>query len=479
MFDDYSPLASLHKKSIQLNPSDPNLIEINAQKIKRILDTKRCFRANDRKALWSYILQLPNNKDEYKALSLKPSLPQAKELCEKIHCQKETFPIFNSLVHWHASLIHCMWLPPFVDQLTRGFSKDPVFVFEVIITFLTNQFGEWIRDVPGPPPDVIARIDAIFAFFDPALREEIGTGFIGWPVYRSSFAENLYEHSWFEIMDNILCSSPQFLEFMVVSWLDVNANQLRIDHKVFHATKRPINVIKFVDRAKEMIKNVNKSLLTFNQFKPIPTGTYPFIESSSDAVVLRTLQSDYEKLEQLQQKLSNEREIADDAEKVKERRRQAINSINELHYSKENEEKHETAKASVAIDSQMQRLRLEARKMRLNDELHYLDQWINDWNSGVDFSTKSLKSNFGINKEVAKNDDIKRFQAYSSMRQNDNLLQESRKMVISRARQARSELDSLAHQKSLEDEIRNLADNPDLNKLGPDVTKSNTLNSMT
>jgi hypothetical protein len=95
------------------------------------------------------------------------ALPQARRLCSAKGYGRKTLAIVNALIHWHAPLINCDWLPPIVQKLVHSFRDDPLFCFEVSVTFLTNFFAEWTSDFPGPPPEVLSRIDAIFSTTTP------------------------------------------------------------------------------------------------------------------------------------------------------------------------------------------------------------------------------------------------------------------------------------------------------------------------
>lgn len=463
----YDALSSVHQAPsglIYLGPKNEPPTEINPQKLKAILSKFNCYPADFRKAIWEFILQLPRNKDAFQFYCNKAQLPQARKLCSAKGCSPKCLTIFNALIHWHAPLINCDWLPPFVDKIVNAFGKDLLFCFEVVVTFLTNYFHEWISVVPGPPPDVISRIDAILADRDLPLREALGTGFAAWPVYRSCFAEILYDQSWFDLMDVVFSSNPQFFEFLVVAWLEVNSAQLRLDHATFHSTRRPANVKKLVAIAQEIWRNVPNSLFTSHQFQPLDKGQYPIIEASTDAVVLRTLQSDHDKLANLQKQLTEERRAADEAEKVKARKKQTFDTIEQLHRAKADEERIETAKAAVALDTQMKQIRLEGKRLKLTDERQFMEQWIHDWGNGIDTTSRSMQNAFGDaegEKDVVDADSI-RIQALTNMRRSDSLMRDARKASVGRTKQTRSELDAQSHQRALHSEVMRLANDPDL-----------------
>ena len=75
---------------------------------------------------------------------------------------------------------------------------------------------------------------------------------------------------------------------------------LLLDYTTFHSTKRVINLQILLNTAQQVEKDTLDSLKSFIKFKPLSTPNYPYIKASFDIVVLRTLQSDHDKLATLQ-----------------------------------------------------------------------------------------------------------------------------------------------------------------------------------
>ena len=464
MFDGTSAIIQVPNSILQLEDGTQT-IDISSKKLKALLQKFQCYPDNYRKEIWTYLLQLPGNTEAFNQYASRSQLPQARKLCTEKGCGNRCIKIVNSLIHWHAPLINCDWLPPFVEQLVKAFpgNRNNLFIFEVTVTFLTNYFCEWLPNVPGPPPDVLSRIDAIFAQVNLPLRNDLGTAFVGWPVYRSCFAEHLYENMWIQLMDTVFSSSPQLLEFLVFEWLDINAPLLRIDSSTFHSTRRPINLNILIKKALEIEKIIIPSLHSGLVFTPLSSPKYPLIESSSEAVVMRTLQSDHDKLAELQTKLQQERRDADEAEKIKLRKKETFDTIEKLHRIKEDEEKVEMAKAAVDLDGQMKRLRLEGRKLRLADEQHFLEAWKNEW--AVNIETHQSISKFSHNQDSEESlidQDKARFQHLMELRQFDTTARESRKGIINRTKTLQRQLEAQESQQNLHNEITKLANNPNL-----------------
>lgn len=465
MIEEKSALGQIPPTIMRLN--NGQTIEVNPKKLELLLEKFHCYPTQHRKEIWSYLLQLPNNKDEYNILMGKTQLPQAKKLCQSHKCGNKTLSIVNALIHWHAPLINCDWLPPFIAQLVHQFKNDQQFVLEVAMTFLTNVFREWLPNVPGPPPEVLSRVDAILANHDIKLRNSIGTAFVAWPVYRSCFAEILYHNSWIELMDNIFSRIPQYLEFLVVAWIDINGPMLCLDHSTFHSTRRAVNLQVLLQKAQEIELETHPTLFSHVVFNALSSPQYPLIEASSDAVILRTLQSDHDKLAILQSQLQEERKKADEIEQIKIRKKQTFDSIQQVHQMKENEERAETAKAAALLDSQMKALRLEGRKLRIADERQFIEMWQSEWDIGIDTNVNGTQYQIidnSNNEETERmiDSDLAKFEALRNLRSEDLLEREARRMIVTNAKHAKSELNAQAHQRALHNEINKLANNPAL-----------------
>ncbi|EAY22305.1 hypothetical protein TVAG_377840 [Trichomonas vaginalis G3] len=467
MFNEYSPMAMAEPTFMQLGPPGEPPADISPKKLIRLLKKFNFFPDQHRKMVWSYVLKLPNNVKEAQSFKSKPTLPNVKTLCDNQHVSQAAFRLTNALVHWHTPLINCDWLPQMAQKLTNAFPNSFTFCFEVVIILLTNAFGEWMTQIPGPPPEVLSRIDTIFATEFPSLRDSLGTSLVAWPAYRSIFSTSLYDRPWIQLMDFILLSEPQFLEFAVIAWLGMNETQLHEDHETFNIAPRPVAVPILVENAIKLYNKSPPAFHVYRTFKYLNDKFYPTIEGSSDAVVLCTLQSDQERLLALQKQLEVERKQADDAELAKTRKEQTYRSIEAMHEKKKQEEKLATSRASVELEKRMQQIRLESVRLKQAEELQFIEQWENEWEKRMDFSHSNLSSklnnSMGLNKEE---EDDNKLTSMASMRDGDLLLRESRRVSISRGKHARSEIESQVHQRAVHNEVNKLAMNPEMLMLG-------------
>jgi hypothetical protein len=326
------------------------------------------------------------------------------------------------------------------------------------VSFLSNFFSEWLTIVPGPPADVLSRIDAILTNHDMVLRDSLKTGLVAWPSYRSCFAELLYLRNWLELMDIILSSCPQFLEFLSVAWIVLNGRQIAQDHSTFHSANRPVKVALLVSTARAIEANAISQLKSMMYFRPLSPGHYPVIEAGEESVALRSLQGDYDQLAEMQATLLQERQRADAAERTKKRRQETYDSISQLHAQKENSSRIDAARAGAELEHQMARLRLEGKRLRQNEERLFLDSWVRDWDVAVDLGGTSLPSGDAGEGPVMEQSEIL-VQTMMNFRQSDSLLREARRVATTRARHARGEIESQLHDTELKNELRRIATN--------------------
>lgn len=461
MYGEGSALAVAPPSVITLENGAATGVEINSVKLKEMLQRHYSYPADHRKQIWSYILHLPRNKDEFNYLLSKSQIPQVVTLCKEKGCGKRVPILFSALIHWYAPLINCEWMPQFLQKLDTAFGRDPLFCFEVTVTFLTSFFSEWITEIPGPPAAILSRMDTILTNYDPELRESLGSGLISWTVYRSCFAEILYDRSWLEVMDVVLSSSPQFLEFLVCGWLVLNGPQLRHGAAAFHATRRPVNCNELVRAAVRVWKRTTPQLKIDTSISFLSPGEYPLIETKSSAAVLRSLQSDHDKLIELQKQLNAEKKKADDAERIKKQKQETFETIQQIHSAHETQERIETARAAADIDNEMTRLRLEGRKLRQHEEMLFIEQWRGEWDNEIDFSAVAIPRSSAESSEVIDETD-QPMQSMMNMRQSDVLLRDARRVTVTRAKHARREVESQMHESALMSEIRGIAGNPEL-----------------
>jgi hypothetical protein len=457
-YGDGSAVSQVAPSIIHLDDASSTAVEIHADKLRTMLVRHHSYPAQHRKRLWSVLLQLPRNESEFAALTSRPSLPQAQHLCRQGRYGRRIAVLFNALVHWHASLIHCDWLPAFLSKLDRAFGTDPLFCFETAVTFLTNVFAEWLSEVPGPPADVLSRVDAILTNADPELRDRLGTGLVGWPVYRSCFAEVCYESHWYDLMDVVLSSSPQFLEFLVCAWVLTNRRQIEDNPAAFHATRRPINCDGLVREALKIERRTIASLKAPGWFRPLARGRYPLVEAGHDSVMLRLLQGDYDKLAELRQRLVEERRIADEAERTKRRRQQTYDAIAEISGRKEAEERAETARTAAELEFEVRRLRMEERRLQQAEERNFLDAWMREWDMAADLSLTTSPAPGAASADPVDRDGG-RIGALLNLRQSDNMMRECRRASVTWARYARDEIENQTHETEVQNELRRMTAN--------------------
>lgn len=462
MFNEDSPLEQCSPTiiSVQENKTSHKIVtELSPGKIMIMLNEYHSFPSQYRQMIWSYILQLPSNKAEYEKLVSKKILARTLIICKKKNCSQRTIKIFNALIQWYAPIMNCEWLPPLIERLVLSFQSD-LFVFEVTMTILSSFFAEWVTEIPGPPPNVVSRIDAIFSFVFPTTRETIGSALVVWSSYRNCFAETFYHRPWLQLMDNVIASSPQFLEFLVIAWLGINSPLIKQDHESFNGALRPVDISKLIKTALKIMRTCPKNLLIHHPFVPLPSDHYPKIEVESEALVMRTLQSDQEKLAEIRKKVMEEKREAERIEKTEAQKKQTFEALRLIQNSQVLKDKQEAAQASAALNEEMNKIKHESIKMHLMQKKQFLDSWEQEWSNGLECIQKIERHQ--RNDQINNLPDVNQYSALENLRSSDKFIRETRRSMMSLQKQLINERDTETHKQVIQQRIDELTRKPEL-----------------
>jgi hypothetical protein len=251
-------------------------------------------------------------------------------------------------------------------------------------------------------------------------------------------------------MDFVFASSIQFLEFLVCGWISLNADHLRLDHQAFHATKRPVNCNELVQEALRIETSTIDAVKIIAFFRPLSTPAYPMIECCHDALVLRTLQSDTERLAELRDRLRTERRRADAAEASRRRRRETFDEIMFLNENRAMAEKVSASGAVSSLSLQSKRVKLEEKRLRQNEERLLIDTWAQDWSRPVYLVPDYKPLPDAANEEAhLREEKERRIQSFMNLREADILARQTRKAIATMGKYAQSKVNELNHENGL------------------------------
>ena len=135
-----SALNQIESKPFYLHNHDETKVEVTNKKIKKVLNRYHCFPSNNRKEIWSKILQLPANSNAFKYFTNCPHLQQTRNYFPQKKVLQE-----NPWNHWCAYSLACsiawMWLTPFYCQANRSrFWRSIILFWRYLRTYFLNGY---------------------------------------------------------------------------------------------------------------------------------------------------------------------------------------------------------------------------------------------------------------------------------------------------------------------------------------------------
>ena len=313
------------------------------RKLKHLLDTYGEYPAKYRVLIWRTLLSLPLNKGAYRALR-KQGVHSTFENLE------EDYPIKNNvllgrlsslvscLAHWTPLFGQVTFLPAFVFPFIKVFGADEVTCFEAAVTILTNWCGEWFEMFPGPPLQLLARIEDLLVKTDPELAKSMGkTGGVqihAWTLLQSLFSEVLSRYEWLKLWDHVLSNPPVFMECFVVAFLTYFRSTLlsapsKEEVYLFFRRAEPLNINQVVLKAYGLKRLRETNVLW--KLLPLPTGdSYPMFASYPEHIVNFQIHQ-YERLSAEEKELSRKRALLDEMVSKKPTREAIVGMLKDDH----------------------------------------------------------------------------------------------------------------------------------------------------
>ncbi|QDZ23816.1 hypothetical protein A3770_11p63340 [Chloropicon primus] len=298
--------------------------KVTRKKLKHLLDTYGEYPSKYRILIWKTLLSVPQNKSAYKALKK-----------QGVHVSfgnlEEDYPIKNTilldrlarlvscLAHWTPLFGQVTYLPAFVFPFIKVFGADEASCFEAVATFLTNWCSEWFEMFPGPPLQLLARIEDLLIKADPELARSMsktgGVQIHAWTLLQSLFSEVLSRYEWLKLLDHVLSNPPLFLECFVVSFFSYfRATILSAPSKeevyLFFRRSEPLNVNQILLRAYGL-KRLRQDSAMWRLSGLLQGDTYPMFASYPEHIVNFQIHQ-YERLSAEEKELHRKRLLLDE-----------------------------------------------------------------------------------------------------------------------------------------------------------------------
>jgi hypothetical protein len=120
-----------------------------------------------------------------------------------------------------------------------------------------NWCQHWFEYFPNPPLHVLNVVEDLLIHHDSALFEsfkdhKITAQIYAWPLLQCMFACHFSKEQWFILMDHIIVESPDFIFYIVISYLKYHRDTLLrfTEMKDFKVKTFPCANIGFLDVCK-------------------------------------------------------------------------------------------------------------------------------------------------------------------------------------------------------------------------------------
>lgn len=266
---------------------------LTTQRLKQILQEYDCYPTKYRKIIWCSLLQLPNNKDQYRDL-IQMGIPQPVALkaqqirLKNVTLKRNLVKCWSCLAQWCKVFAHNDSMPDLIFPFVKMYEQNPVTAFEVCCTLIHNNFQLFFEYHPLEPRNYLGICSNIIQHFDKSLYEfyrekEITASIYAWSLLKNSLSEVLDENQWLCLWDNVLSAPLYYLIFLVVAYNilqkeviirlpDKNAVQL------FFRDQNPICVKKLTSKAYKLLEKCPEQIHPkkyFSEFQRIPHNVYP------------------------------------------------------------------------------------------------------------------------------------------------------------------------------------------------------------
>ena len=186
---------------------------------------------NARKYIWTYLLSLPNNIDQFTYFSGKgihPLYVNIKNFCP-IHENQmlvRVQKLCSLISFWSPNIGQISYLPNIIFPFAKCFPGDDIFVFETVMCLLLSVYKYFLEFYPNFPithiklvEEIIKRetsneIEKIFSSQGIPLNELI------WRLLKFLFSESLKKNDWLSLIDFIITYNhhPEMILYFTASF---------------------------------------------------------------------------------------------------------------------------------------------------------------------------------------------------------------------------------------------------------------------
>eukprot|EP00127_Corallochytrium_limacisporum_P001206 Clim_evm41s44 gene=Clim_evmTU41s44 len=201
----------------------------NRQKLIGILRKYGEYPEKYRLLIWRFLLQIPENRNEYRHLTALGTHDAYKTLqskypikSPKLLAHMET--LLSALAHWSPIFGEVPYLPSLVFPFVKTYEQNALAAFEVVVTIITNWASNWFDYYPHPPVAVLNCVENLLSHHDTTLlrhfvKFEVTSKVYAWGMLQNFLSEILGKDDWLAVMDHVFTNHPGFLLIVVTAIL--------------------------------------------------------------------------------------------------------------------------------------------------------------------------------------------------------------------------------------------------------------------
>jgi hypothetical protein len=134
--------------------------------------------------------------------------------------------ILSAIGHWSPIFLEVEWLPQVVFPFLKIVPNDDLFVFELILSLVSQWMQVWFEAYPAEPQPVMQAIEVVIAKEDLQLAQHLADCGLAphafaWPLLKTFFTETFDKDEWSKFIDNLFLryESPEFLVFFLIAYI--------------------------------------------------------------------------------------------------------------------------------------------------------------------------------------------------------------------------------------------------------------------
>ena len=292
------PRKALKKKQVSAEPSMD-------EKVCILFEKSNSFGNLQRPRIWQWALECPKNVAAFELLTQRGPHPvfedflASETFMHSIRGEQRLLRLLSALAFWQPIFLDAKdFLPKLVFPFVEILGDDPLALFEVVATFLSNFYSRFFDFYPYPPLHVLAMaVETLFSA-DADLADHLATvagddknsgppGGIGamlWPVLQSNFSEILERADWLVLMDYFIAHRGErnISVCALIAWLKLNRAALLKETKFseirkFLKTPKPLDFSKFFAEVKKTSLAKPLGALLEPQGEKFPTNFVPLV----------------------------------------------------------------------------------------------------------------------------------------------------------------------------------------------------------